>query len=259
MDDFGANFDPLQENNEESLFEFQASVPPSLFSNVYNFNDSDGPKADMTCYWHVFDNLKRLFAKYPYMPTSKLINSFHPLDPRIKEILKSNINGSLTGYTIEKYVKRSHNNPFIGGSGSVNNPRILRYADILLLKAEALLKTGNPQEAIQAINEVRTRARKMVAGGAEPANFPENETDYQIIMQWIMDERFRELCAEDGIRWQDLKRWHAAGDIDLSTWGAEEFGSIREDFGFDVNTHLWWPIPHDDILKNPKLQQNPGY
>ena len=37
------------------------------------------------------------------------------------------------------------------------------------------------------------------------------------IMQWIMDERFVELAGE-GHRWDDLRRWHAAGDINLTGW-----------------------------------------
>ena len=90
---------------------------------------------------------------------------------------------------------------------SLNNVRILRYADVLLLKAEAILQSGgSTSAAIDLINDVRTRARNMVAGGTEPANFSTAETNKNTIMQWIMDERLRELGAEGG-RWFDVRRW----------------------------------------------------
>jgi hypothetical protein len=261
MTDFGANFDPQQENNSESLFEYQASAPTDLFNNLWTLNQSQ----NLSAFWGFFNGIM-LFSKYPYMPTEKLINAFHPDDPRFNEIFTDEpvlINGQITfsptGYYFVKYLKRSPLEPVGPRPEYINNPRILRYADVLLLKAEALLKTGNPTEAIQAINEVRTRARNMVTGVDEPADFPESESSPQTIMQWIMDERMRELCAEESIRWFDLKRWHAAGDIDLSTWGPEEFSTVRDDFDFDVNKHLLWPLPQGDVLKNPKLEQNPGY
>ena len=58
-------------------------------------------------------------------------------------------------------------------------------------------------------------------------------------MQWIMDERFRELSGEDDHRWFDLKRWHYAGYIDLGTWDADDngFSSLRSDFAFQRIFH----------------------
>ena len=97
----------------------------------------------------------------------------------------------------------------------MNNYRILRFADVLLLKAEAVLQSGgSTSDAIGYINQVRTRARLFRPAGVEPANFSTAETDKTKIMQWIMDERFRELAGE-GQRWFDLRRWHMQGIISL--------------------------------------------
>lgn len=259
MADFGANFDPQQENNAESLFEFQASAPPSLMNNIWLSNESGAATQNMAAYWGMFNRFPGYYFSYPYMPTKKLIEAFHKDDPRFEEIFIQDSVRSLTGYLFVKYLKRKpqeHVNP---QSEWINNPRIIRYADVILLNAEALLKTGKKREAIQAVNQVRSRARNMVPGGVEPADFPEGETDAKLIMQWIMDERFRELCAEGATRWFDLKRWHHAGDIKLGEWTEEDFSTIVDDFAFDIQKHLLWPLPSGDVQKNPKLQQNPGY
>ena len=70
-------------------------------------------------------------------------------------------------------------------------------------------------EAVGFINDVRSRARNMVSGGTIPANLNTGETNKATIMQWIMDERLRELGAEGG-RWWDLRRWAIGGIITLN-------------------------------------------
>ena len=202
MKDFGANFDPQHENNLESLFEFQASAPPSLMNNSWITNEESQIHGIMGAYWGMFNNI-RLFTRYPYMPTTKLINSFDPLDPRFEETFKKD-SQIPTGYLFVKYLKRKPTEVVDPQSEWINNPRILRYADVLLMKSEALLKTGQTKQAIQAINQVRGRARNMTYDGLVPADLPDHETNEKIIMQWIKDERFRELCAEENIRWLDL-------------------------------------------------------
>ena len=139
---------------------------------------------------------------------------------------------------------------------SLVNNRIIRYADVLLMKAEAILQSnGSTTTAIDLINQVRTRARDMVAGGTVPANLNTPETDKATIMQWIMDERFRELAGE-GHRWFDLRRWHIAGFIDLSN---DFFSSSNAaDMAFQEH-YLYFPIPTNETDVNPNIIQNPGY
>ncbi|NMB70822.1 MAG: RagB/SusD family nutrient uptake outer membrane protein [Bacteroidales bacterium] len=81
-----------------------------------------------------------------------------------------------------------------------------------------------------------------------------------------MDERFLELCAEEGIRWLDLKRWHAAGYINLANWtaGDNDFSSVRIDFKFSdwynqTNGQMLFPIPTSEVNANPSIKQNTGY
>jgi len=131
----------------------------------------------------------------------------------------------------------------------------LRYADVLLLKAEAMLQSGgNTADAIGLINQVRTRARNMVDGGIEPANFSTTETNKGTIMQWIMDERLRELGAE-GQRWFDVRRWALGGVITLNK---DFYDSNWPSLSWDDH-YLNLPIPSTEIDKNPNIVQNPGY
>jgi len=86
-------------------------------------------------------------------------------------------------------------------------------------------------------------------------------------MQDIMDERLRELSGEEGHRFLDLKRWHAAGYINLGNWSNNATGwgpSIRDDFAFgewysDTQGEMLYPIPTSEIDLNPNVTQNTGY
>jgi len=144
---------------------------------------------------------------------------------------------------------------------SSNNPRILRLADVKLAVAEAYLKTGDVANATIQVNDIRKRARLSTSTGVE-ASFP---TDYVAVdMENIMDERLFELAGEENFRWSDLKRWHAAGDIDLGSWTPADFGYPFDPslFTFDVNRHLLFPIPTSEINSNPLMMadgNNPGY
>ncbi len=113
------------------------------------------------------------------------------------------------------------------------NWRLLRYADVLLLAAEAYARNGNDGAAITQLNKVRNRAGLPDFDGSD-------------VIEGIKHERFVELAFE-GQRYWDLVRW---GDA------ANEIGS------FVTNKHELFPIPQVAINNNPGLtqaDQNPGY
>lgn len=241
---FNENFIAAAENNEESLFEFQASQPS--FDNVWLSNDFGGTVGSLSAYWGYFENHWSLFGRPAYVSTSKLQNAFEVGDPR--KALTLNADG-----LIVKYVDGDQKSQ--GGVGSVNNPRILRYADVLLLKAEAILKSGgSTTEAIGLINQIRTRAREMSTIKLIPADYPSSGSATQAL-EWLRNERFIELAGE-GHRWNDLRRWHKAGDIQLNT---AFFQAKNSKANFDPAIHIFFPIPNNEIDLNPNVKQNPGY
>ncbi len=251
---FGDNFDFNFENNAESLFEFQAGIAP-VNQNPWLANDFGNLGVSGTVL-AMYDTTKGRNFVGPsyYRPTTKYKNIFEAGDPRLPISIVDN--------TIGKYVLKGKNayDPKQGAI-SVNNWRIFRFADVVLLKAEATLQSGgSTAAAIGFINEVRTRARNMVPGGLMPADFSTAETDKAKIMQWIMDERLRELGAE-GERWFDLRRWHLAGFITLNN---AFFSSTAPQFmGFEgqtpPNKYIFFPIPSSETDKNKNVAQNLGY
>ena len=252
IDKYSDNFSVYQENNAESLFEFQAGSP--AFDNVWLSNDFDRAVGSMSTFWGYFDAHWAIWdANNRLLASQKFINKFSS-DPRFLYSVDDGNTNHITKYVRENQVAGA-------GVGSVNNPRILRYADVVLLKAEAILKSGGSKsEAIGLINQIRARARNW-GGGAEPADYDTNETDENTIMNWIMDERMIELFGEEAHRWFDLRRWHMAGYINLGTWTGDDngFSSLRSDFNFDVNKHLYFPAPESEVNLNPNIVQNPGY
>lgn len=123
---------------------------------------------------------------------------------------------------------------------SSNNIVLLRLADIILLKAEALQATGQSGEALEAINIIRKRA-----------NLPDlNETSastlYGDIGSAILHERLIELSFE-GHRWFDLVRTGKAIEI---------MGPIN---GLSDEKNFVWPISEDNLNRNPNLEQNEFY
>lgn len=248
VENFDDNHAADTENNAESLFEYQASQPS--FDNQWlpdEFNNTDGSMS--TASYSAYENINNFgYGGAQTVATQKLIDIFNPGDPRLPLTVDP------VTRDVKKYVLRDQKNQ-VGGS-SVNNPRILRYADVLLLKAEAILKSGgSAAEAIGLINQVRERARSMGAG-PEPADFDSSVTDSNAIMQWIMDERFRELAFEEAHRWWDVRRWAMAGYITIDD---EFFDSDNADFNFEYPKHLYFPIPLSELDRNPNMKQNPDY
>lgn len=125
---------------------------------------------------------------------------------------------------------------------------MFRLAETYLILAEANLKLGKVQEAVDAINVVRRRA-------AWPGRQKEMEiTAAQLTMDFILDERDRELAGEM-FRWFDLKR---LGKL------VERVKLYNPDGGPNIKDfHVLRPIPQDQIDRTTdgatKFPQNPGY
>jgi hypothetical protein len=275
---FGNNFDYRKENNAESLFEFQASLAPSGQDNAWLDNDFGGDVGQMGAFYHMFDGHWGNYSSGIVGPTQKLIDAFDPTDPRKAETLSDNANNldgvlswitphwdKFNGYQMVKYINGERGNIYdpIWQISSANNTRILRLADVKLTVAEAYLATGKAGEALKQVNDIRERARKSTPDGTESLEPAALAT---VTMDDIMHERFLELAGEEGHRWTDLRRWHAAGYINLSSWTAADFGfPSKYDaklFEFTAPKNLLLPIPTSELDRNPDMAasgQNPGY
>ncbi|MFC5683677.1 RagB/SusD family nutrient uptake outer membrane protein [Flavobacterium sp. MAHUQ-51] len=142
---------------------------------------------------------------------------------------------------------------------------VLRYADVLLMFAEAELNVNGPTPAaLNAINQVRRR------GYGLPVNTPSTVSDLVTLTQQdIEDERMRELCFE-GLRRSDLIRWGkfvttmnsvgaemAAATNPNGTANNQQYGGRG---GKNVTLkHLLFPIPSLELLSNKALTQNENW
>jgi tetratricopeptide (TPR) repeat protein len=155
---------------------------------------------------------------------------------------------------ISKYTAMAGDLPQANTSGrdSHSNYQMMRYAEVLLIAAEAAIELGNTAEADQYINMVRERARNGNGTGA-PSAFPENISGATI--DDVMEERRLELAFEH-------KRWY---DIVRRKMGSEVFGpnGFETEFqgtqNFNPDRDYLLPIPPLEISNNPNLTQNPGY
>jgi len=193
-------------------------------------------------------------------PTEDLRNSFESGDPRMKgtiidlgdviddiEILGD---GSTPDETYEDgtlvEVECYNRKVWVPGATTTSNwghhRRLIRYADVLLMAAEALNENNKPTDALQYLNMVRARAR----GGNENILPDVTTTDQTELRQKIYDERRHELAME-GIRFWDLVRTGRAPQV---------LGPL----GFVQGKHELLPVPQSEIdISQGKLTQNPNW
>jgi starch-binding outer membrane protein, SusD/RagB family len=126
------------------------------------------------------------------------------------------------------------------------NFRALRYADVLLLYAEALNNLNRTGDAYQYVDRVRQRSGL--------AALPRTLTQTQF-QQQIEHERITELTGES-VRWNDLARWGYFDD-------AAKLAILRardpEFNNFVIGRNKFMPIPQSELDINPNLKQNPGW
>ena len=154
------------------------------------------------------------------------------------------------------------------------NWKLIRYADVLLWKAEALIELGRQDEALPLINQIRRRAKNSsyVTDWDDPsqpaAHYLINEYKPGENCTWTQDyarkalrfERKLEMAME-GERFFDLVRWGVAGEVMNDYFNYER--TVRPYMGEAVFTHgkdEYLPIPSDQIeLSHGLYTQNPYY
>lgn len=129
---------------------------------------------------------------------------------------------------------------------SFNNDLVIwRYADALLLKAEAEYRMGNKAEALTIVNEVRARV----------AATPRTE----LTLNDILDERMLELAWE-GVRRPDQIRFCTFTEPTADRFKGVTHNASAGDYNDDTQGYtMVYPIPYAVLNLNKKLNQNPGY
>ena len=231
--DYRENFMKLSQNNTESVWEIQHT---NLELGVGNFINQ---------WWASIKFLGYGFAEV----TPLYVSVFEPNDPRLKFTVAMNNDPyfgliyknsfSSTTYSPRKFLQ-PNSELTQKADGDINYPAI-RYAEVLLWEAEALIELGRMQEALAPLETVRARAR---AKTAVPGTLPAITSTNQVTLrQAVRRERQTELGFELH-RFFDLVRWGIAAE------------SLP---GFQKGKHEVFPIPQTEIDLNPSLLQNPNY
>ena len=245
------------ENSKESVFEVQATASNTVpTANGVQYAQIQGIRGagiwNLGIGWNV--------------PSTFLEAAYEPGDPRKNRTILYMSTPTTTNQTIygentpvwsasgstpnPRYNNKVYTNPALRASiGSQSgwwmNVRILRYADVVLMYAEAANETGNTTEALAKLEMVRARAR-----GTNNAILPPvTTTDQAELRDAIRKERRIELAMEHD-RFFDLVRWGIA-ETTLHAAGKTRFSNGRD---------VLLPIPQTQIdLSQGKLTQNPGY
>lgn len=131
------------------------------------------------------------------------------------------------------------------------NLRVMRYAEVLLLAAEANVQAGNSAKALTYINKIRTRAKLSALTS--------------VTLDDVKKEKRLELCHES-VRFQDLVRWGDA-ETALAEQGKQipsystngtEFLYSNTTYGFKAKHNLL-PIPRKEMELNPNMKQNANW
>lgn len=155
-----------------------------------------------------------------------------------------------TKYGMRKYIRRGPDaagNP-VFGQGS-QDFYVIRYADVLLMRAEALAETGDVGGATELVNQVRARVNM------PPVEDVEGAVSQQEMIEIVRHERRVELALE-GLRFMDLKRWGTIAEAfqraisdPVGPYNPQYLGGRSEVF----------PIPQAEIDVNPNLVQHPDW
>jgi hypothetical protein len=228
------------EHSSESVFEI-GSTTGRINSSQYN--QVQGARGTPNLGWGFNRPSNNLVSSYEQGDPRRDATILYPGEtlPDGSAVVEDNPDLVNERYNQKAWVPLSPSGDNFEGQG---NLRLIRYADVLLMAAEALNENNNPTDALVYLNMVRARAR-----GTSMVLLPNvTTTDKNALRTRIWNERRSELAMEQ-IRWFDLLRQGRAEQV--MTGVGKNFVSPK---------HLLFPIPQVEIdLSGGTLQQNVGY
>lgn len=239
-------FKPTNKFGVESVFEIvHSGVQRGGWENFNNFTEGNYSVQ----FFGIRDFVGAEFASgWGFCPVSEDLYNFMKTDPRFAHTIIDgkalrtqgatfSVGFQNTDYFIRKYAPLQAVRPAVG-EVALNwgyNIKEIRYADVLLMAAEAFALSGNEAKARQYLNQVRSRV-----------SLPARNSTGAALLDDIATERRLELATE-GVRFWDLVRTSKA----VSVLGSK---------GFRANKHEYLPIPQQEIdITQGVLKQNQGY
>jgi hypothetical protein len=239
---------------------------PSWFNILFhNGNSNEGifeiqfDKNKLNSFYQMFRARPRLVASTMVSDPDLGIYKADPIDPTIKDIRGDGAAARFGDGLIWKYIGVDDNS-MRAAEESYAHWFVYRYADVLLMKAEALALTGKGQQALDIVDRIRQRAHALPqsAQTVDPSNA-------DAVCDYILEERAREFAFE-GKRWYDLLRNakrnnYSRLDILQDMVSKTVAGNLQQSAIAkykDPNSH-YFPIYQYELQTDKNLVQNPFY
>lgn len=256
--DYNGLFKKANEGNKEILFDVRFKFPemPNIYDIVHGQYNTQTPTQELVDKYQMKDG-KAINESPLYSPASP----YKDRDPRFAQTIvylgsqwrnKIATEAELhqTGYAFKKFT--DYTSTTVGEiTNSQTNYVVIRYADVLLMHAEAINELSGPDSRVyEAVNAIRQRPT--VNMPALPAGL-----DQQLMREAIRLERRIELAGE-GSYFYDIRRWKTIeqemnGDVHAHD------GKFMQRRKFNPARDYFWPIPFTEIDLNPALKQNENY
>ena len=253
MPSYADVFDPAKKNNVESVFEvqYQANTDVGEWSGfTYNFypRESNGAVIKFTGAngggWNI--------------PTHEIMGAYETGDLRKSVSIADGYTDNSGNWVAVPFITKFYHTHNVQGRPGDNWP-VIRYADVLLMLAEAINEQSGPGDAYDYVNPIRVRA------GLEPLSGLTKES-FRIA---VLKERRIELAFENH-RWYDLKRTKSPTELATflnayATFEKSNPTTSRGGIPFSAGDYVFepyeavFPIPANEILINKDLTQNEGY
>ncbi len=259
FDDYRHMFMESNKHNVEVIFNIESSLPDfevGYDNNIVKLN-RPAPLKELVDKYQMTDG--KSIDESPLFDAAK---PYENRDPRLLYTINCvgyPFNGKIitpdnvvtTGFGQKKYTSYTDNVTIPEVTRSAPNAIMIRYAEVLLTYAEAQNEAAGADESVYAaINQVRQRV------GVEMPKIPEGLSKEQM-REAIRLERRVELALE-GLYYYDVLRWKT---IEQENNGAVhkangEAAVIRK---FNPARDYLWPIPYNQTIQNPNLEQNPNW
>ncbi|MCD7978753.1 MAG: RagB/SusD family nutrient uptake outer membrane protein [Tannerellaceae bacterium] len=257
--------------------------PEYIFSREYQSSSSanNGALAQMSMPNSMISDLPKginrsIFVNV-YKPSDLVLNAFDPTDLRVQEkqywyrnlsyvnSKDEEVNVTFNQTAVWRYYNEKALYETTEGDKDI---AILRYAEVLLIAAEAIAKSENAvtEEAIRYLADVRERA--FVYPGST-SGITRSDIEAQLrglsvdrFVQEVWAERLRELVFEYRV-WDDIQRTRMYPQASATNPGTVEWVPVigaTNPFGAKYEEkHLLFPLSDNEIQRNPSLTQNPGF
>lgn len=271
--DKAVSIDDEPNRRREILWKVEASHESAVYNAWHRYS---GPTANLNWLGETYSNeelpVPTSGATGAYVPTEELLTTYNPSQDKRYQWQYKIINMTPRSYVVSM---KGYDRTAVDNNIAGNDAILLRFADVLLMHAEAANELNDYSKAASSLNRVRVRA------GLDPIDIAELEDKQANLRDSIMLERRHEFALEGGYRLFDLRRtgryyqtmvdFNATMDAMIlaktQRYSVPAFPhlivSITIPWGpgnkYPQPHHVLHPIPYLERIANGNLTQNPGY